>query len=464
MIDNKDTLIAGAGPAGMATAMQLWRAKKGFTIVEMGSQVGGLAKTMQFGEFRTDVGPHRFFSKNPALYEFIEGILGEQWITVNRFTRFYIRGRFFMYPIQLRDVLTNMGIPNVTRVVFDYALERVKSIWRRAEPRNFGRTLASFNMLNYTEKIWGMPCAELSHEWAQQRIMGLSLASAIKTAVFRGGNRPKTLVDQFNYPEYGAGLVYETIKEKIETDRPVWVNSRVTRVDHERGMVKRVLVARDGAVHSFEPQWFVSSIPITELVDLLEPAVPDTVKAAAQGLRFRSQVYLFMIIDKPQVSPDQWVYFPDQEIPFGRISEMKNFSQKMSPRDKTSLFVEFFCWEGDSIWRASKEELLELAIGWLDRLGFVRRNEVLACHLHRERSVYPVYDLAYRHNLQVVMDYLDQVANLLYIGRPGRFKYTNQDHSLEMGFAAANSIIEGKKYDLDAVGAEREYFEKGRAK
>jgi protoporphyrinogen oxidase len=187
------------------------------------------------------------------------------------------------------------------------------------------------------------------------------------------------------------------------------------------------------------------------------------VRSAAANLRFRSQVYLFLIIDKPRVSPDQWVYFPDKEIPFGRISEMKNFSPRMSPVDKTSLFIEFFCWEDDEIWRASKDELLEMAVGWLDRLGFVKRREVLECHFHRERSVYPVYDLAYREHLTVVMEYLDRFANLLYIGRPGRFKYTNQDHSLEMGFAAARTIVEGNRFDLDAAGAEQEYFEAGRA-
>lgn len=158
---------------------------------------------------------------------------------------------------------------------------------------------------------------------------------------------------------------------------------------------------------------------------------------------------------------EQWIYFPDKEIPFGRIMEPKNFSKKMSPADKTSLLVEFFCWDNDRIWNASKEELFEFCIKWLHRLNFIKRNEVIDYFVHKEKYAYPVYDLNYKEHLGKIKNYLKQFDNLQCIGRSGSFRYNNQDHALEMGILAARSIIEGKKYNIEEVGAEKDYFERG---
>jgi protoporphyrinogen oxidase len=207
----------------------------------------------------------------------------------------------------------------------------------------------------------------------------------------------------------------------------------------------------------------VSSIPLTQLLSLLHPEPPAEVLWTAARLRFRSQVYLFLTFDKPSVSPDQWIYFPDPEVPFGRISEMRNFSPRMSPPGKTSLFVEFFCWEGDSVWSATKEALLEPTMEWLERLGLVDRSELIDVHHLRKPYVYPVYELGYERNLGVTKGYLDGFENLQYIGRPGRFRYTNQDHSLEMGILAARGLLDGKRRDMDGVGSDPAYFERGLA-
>lgn len=458
-------VILGAGPAGMAAAMTLHRAGRRFVLVEKAAQVGGLAKTYQFGDFRTDNGPHRFFSKNRFLYDFIEGLIGEHWISVDRFTRFYIGGCFFRYPIEFKDTLSKLGWRTAARAVYDYfVLQKLRPFKR--PPRNFeeyalsqfGRTLAEFNILNYTEKIWGVPCRDLSWEWGEQRIQGLSVASLLKKMLLsRGG--PKTLVDRFYYPDLGTGLIYEEIKRRIESDNRVLLGTEPTEIEHADGRVRRIGLSSGDEFR--DPAHVISSIPITKLVGLLRPAPPDNVLRAAASLRFRSQVYLFVTLAKPRVSRDQWIYFPDPEVPFGRISEMKNFSAKMSPQDKTSLFIEFFCWEGDAVWRSSKEELTKIALEWLERLGFVRASEGIDVRHLRQSNVYPTYDLGYKQRLGVVERYFDSFSNLLTIGRPGRFRYTNQDHSLEMGILAARGVLEGRRPDLSEIGMEREYFEKG---
>ena len=459
----KDILIMGAGPAGMATAMELYRAGKKFIVVEKDARVGGLSQTYSFGAFRTDNGPHRFFSKNRYLYDFIKDLLKEDWIVVNRLTRFFIGGKFYRYPVEWKDTLTTMGPLKAIQILLDYAIARI--LYRGKDPKNFeeyaisnfGRSLAEFNVLNYTEKIWGIPCSELSVDWASQRIQDLSIWGLIKKVLFgKGGAR--TLVDQFYYPAHGTGLIYEKIREKVENGNEFVFNTGPQRLVHGSGIIRAVHLENGKTI---EPSMVVSSIPVTSLLEALDPAPPREVMGAASKLRYRSQVYLFLTLNKPSVSKDQWIYFPDRDIPFGRISEMKNFSDCMSPPGETSLFIEFFCWEGDATWNASKEELLELAVPWLQKLEFLKKEEIVDSFHLKRKNVYPLYDLAYQTHLSVVKNYLDSFSNLIYIGRPGRFRYTNQDHSLEMGILAAQTCVGGKRYDLDAVGAGKEYFEKG---
>ncbi|RLJ09142.1 MAG: FAD-dependent oxidoreductase [Candidatus Aenigmatarchaeota archaeon] len=468
---NKEVLILGAGPAGMAAAFELHKAGKPFIIIEKNKNVGGLARTLQYGEFRTDTGPHRFFSQNQYLYDFIEDLLGERWIKVDRLTRFYINGKFFLYPIELKNALLNVGLYKAFRILFDYLFERIRRIFVHRNfisfeeqiVSNFGRALAELNMLNYTEKVWGLPCSKISPDWAKQRIKGLSLKEVIKKAVIKSKSGPKTLVDQFYYPDTGAGLIYEKIKEKIlsENSGDILLKTYPVKIIHNDNKITKVVVNTNNKNRTIKSKFIISSIPITEFVNLLEPKAPNEVLQAIKNLKFRSHVSLFITLNKPFVFSDQWIYFPDKKIPFGRIMEPKNFSKKMSPPDKTSLLIEFFCWKNDNIWNANKKQLFELSIKWLERFGLIKREEVINCFVHKEKYAYPVYDLNYKKHLRKVKDYLKQFNNLQLIGRAGSFRYNNQDHALEMGILAARSIIEEKQYNIEDVGAEQKYFERG---
>lgn len=473
------TLIIGAGPAGLAAAMTLCDAGQPFTVVERAEVVGGLAKTYRFQEgdalFLTDNGPHRFFSQNPVLYRFIEGLLQERWIQVPRRTRQYIDGKFYDYPINPTQALRNVGLGRASRMVGDYALSRVRyglldrpiHTFEDHIVAHFGRSLGELNMINYTEKIWGVPASTLHPDWASQRISGLSLRSAARDLVQRTvgwprGDQVKTLVDSFYYPETGSGLVYEVIQDKVQAaGNPVWLKTHPTAIHHDGRRITGVDLDRQGETVSLSPAHLVESIPLPEMVRLLRPAPPPEVLAAAASLRARSQVYLFLTLDKPQVTDCQWIYFPDSTIPFGRISEMRNFSDKMSPPGKTSLFVEYFCFRDEPIWTMDADALLALTLTSLTAMGFCTRDDVRQHYLMKARDIYPIYDLDYRAPLRRVQDWLDGLENLYYIGRPGRFRYNNQDHSLEMGMLAAQGILEGRPVDLDAVGAEPGYFEAG---
>ncbi len=341
----KQILILGAGASGLSCAMELTNQNfpSDITVIEKNNQVGGLAKTIQFtvdGQiFRTDLGPHRFYSKNQYLYSFIEELLQEEWKQVERYTRFYVHGKYYLYPIKLSNVLTLMPLLQLVQILADYTKEGLK---RKIAPKkeyktfeeyviaHFGKTLAQFNMLNYTEKVWGVPCSEISVDWAQQRIKGLNIFETVKKAIF-GQSEAKSLVDSFYYPEFGTGTIYEKIQEKLlEKGHTISLTSFPTQIQHRCQKISRATIQESEEEKHFSPEYLVSSIPITELISLFDPPPPKRVREAAKKLRFRSQIYVLLFINKPHVMRDQWIYFPEKDIPFGRISEMKNFSDKMA--------------------------------------------------------------------------------------------------------------------------------------
>lgn len=472
-----DTLIIGAGPAGLACAMELSKKKKDFVVVEKDSVPGGLAKTYAYPEsdglvFYTDNGPHRFFSKNPYLYEFIEDLIDEDWIKVKRQTRQYIDGKFYDYPVNALQALHNIGYIKAARMGFDYILAKIRyglfkkpvNTFEDYALQSFGKSLADFNIINYTEKIWGIPASEIHPDWAVQRIKGLNLYSVLKNSVKKVFSKrvsgPKSLVSEFFYPSKGTGLIYETIVKKIKKDGySVFFNTEPTEVYVlPDGTFRTLLKTTEGDIEVLS-KYLVESVPITKFVPLLNPVAPAPIFNALQKLRHRSQVYLFITLNKESLTDDQWVYFPSKTTPVARISEMRNFSSYMSPSGKTSLFIEFFCFEGDEIWNASKDELVKQAMVVLK--DFFTESDIRSIYMIKQKDVYPVYDLAYQKHLQIIKDYLNQFENLYYIGRPGRFRYNNQDHSLEMGMCAAQSIIDGVRYDLEVIGGKKEYYESG---
>lgn len=472
------TLIIGGGPAGLASAMILCDNKEDFLVLEKQPHIGGLSKTYTIEEdgliFRTDYGPHRFFSKNKFLYQFIENILDEQWIQVNRVTRQYIKGKFYDYPVNGLQVIKNIGPWMVLKIFTGYIIAIIQYRIFKKPIRNFydyivsnfGKPLGYFNMINYTEKIWGISSKKLHEDWARQRITGLSVTQVFLTMMKRIFSRntegPKTLVNTFFYPEYGTGMIYEKIREKIESKGyKLETNSYPTVIKHDGKRITHVKALIDGKETEIEIDNLIESVYIDELLPMFDPAPPQNVLNAAKELSYRYLVMLFVTLDKDSVGPDQWLYFPDTNVPFARMSEMKNFSPHMVPEGKTSVLIEFFCDKDDDIYSASAEELLKKSLAVLEPEGFFKKSEVRHVYRFTAGKDYPIYTISYKEHLDIIKKYLDSFENLYYIGRPGRFKYTNQDQSLEMGILAGQSVVDGKRHDIESVANEQAYFEQG---
>ncbi len=466
-----DILILGAGPAGLTAGFELARGGRICALIEREERAGGLSRTLRCEGFLTDIGPHRFFSQNKSLYGFIGGLLNERWIEIERLTRFYINGRFYRYPINLKELLIKMERGVSLKIAVDFLFEKAKHLILRKTAvsfedkvvADFGRTLAEIVMLGYTEKIWGLPCSQISSDWITQRIKNLSIRELLRNSLFSRKNAPKTLVDRFFYPDAGIGLLFESMQARIESvsGNRFLFNSLPVKLVNRGRRIEEIFVLQNGRRSSFKPGNVISSIPITELTELMDPSPSREILEASRGLKFRSHVSLFITLDKDRVTDNQWIYFPDRNVPFGRVMEPRNWSAAMAPVNKTSLLVEFFCWHNDEVWNASAEALAALALPELEKSGLVRKREVRRYFVHRERYAYPVYDLQYQSRVEILKEYFAGFRNLRLIGRGGRFRYNNMDHAMETGILAAKSILEDKSYDLDAVGSEQAYFERG---
>ena len=463
-------VVVGAGPAGLSCGYEL--ARNGYPVVVLEQDpryVGGLARTIEYKGFRFDIGGHRFFSKNPEIEALWTELMGERMRVRRRLSRIYYRGRFFRYPLEPIDALRKLGPREAVSCLLSY-LQAQRS---RHSPiqsfedwvvRAFGRRLYEIFFRSYTEKVWGVPCAEISAEWAAQRIKGLSLGSLMRSLLPgrpRDGRIIKTLVDRFRYPPHGPGEVWEKVAGLIEKKGGVVrMGERLVRVERAAGRVTSVTSQCGEELHTHEGSHFISTMPLAQLVSALDPPAPDDVIASARGLRYRDFITVAVIVEQAEVFPDNWIYIHDRRAQVARIQNFKNWSPEMVPDPRfTMLGLEYFCFEGDAMWSASDDELITIAKKELAMLGLASCTEVVDGIVVRQRKAYPMYDHNYRSNVARVREFLESAAgNLQVAGRNGMHKYDNQDHAMLTGLMAARNVM-GRSFDLWRVNSDAEYLE-----
>ena len=516
-------VIAGAGPAGLTGALELLRRSNITPIVfEADSQVGGISKTVNYRGNRMDLGGHRFFSKSDWVMRWWQEVLpvahsspdsdGAARITYRRqsrevasppyasessdsvmlvrqrLSRIYHRRRFFDYPLKLNaNTLRNMGLLETLRIGLSYG--QAQLFHRSPETsledflvNRFGDRLYRTFFKDYTEKVWGVPCQEISAQWGAQRIKGLSVAKAISNALsspFRAAadtsqKRTETsLIERFLYPKYGPGQMWEEVARRIAArGGAIHLGHRIVGIEHENGVVTAVSVRaeRAGSVERVPCDHFISTMPVRELTRFLNPA-DSSIRRAADLLPYRDFMTAGLLLRKMTpfpggyagngMPPDNWIYIQEPKVRVGRLQIFNNWSPAMVADPATIwLGLEYFCAEGDDLWSMADERFLDFAAGELVSMGMIDRSDVLDGTVVRVPNAYPAYFGSYSEFAKV-RAYLDHFENLYPVGRNGMHRYNNQDHSMLAANSAVNAILRGGrgKSEIWSINAEDDYHE-----
>jgi protoporphyrinogen oxidase len=287
-----------------------------------------------------------------------------------------------------------------------------------------------------------------------QRVQGLSLGSAICHAFLKRGAALPTLVDRFLYPRLGIGSIAERLRAAIERSNSVATGTRVVRIRHDGRRIEGVTVRQGEQVRELRSEAFLSTIPLTQVIQALSPHAPVEVRAAAARLRYRDLIIVTVMLRRERATDQSWIYFPGKDIPFGRLHEPTNWSTAMAPPGRTLLVAERFCFRGDAAWNAADAELIETTVHHLEKLGFIRRREVLDGMVVRIPAAYPLFEVGYQEHSRILCDYLARFENLQVAGRGGLFRYYNMDQAIASGLAAAEAqLARGTRLpDVAAVG------------
>ena len=465
-----DVVVVGAGPAGLTAAYQLGKAGRHAVVFEADDVVGGISRTARAGDWRFDIGGHRFFTKVAPVRDLWHEILpDEDFLLRPRMSRIYYGGKFYDYPLRAFNALRNLGLVEALRCVLSYLWVRLRpprdqSTFEGYVAARFGWRLYRIFFKTYTQKVWGVPPDQIQADWAAQRIKNLDLSRAIINSLLPRRNQKDitSLIEEFEYPRHGPGMMWERCHELVEGQGGTVVfNHVVTRVEHRDGRAIAVQAEGPDKMLHLECDSVISTMPLPRLVQAMDPAPPVEVLTAAESLTFRDFLTVALVVPESSGFPDNWIYIHSPDVEVGRVQNFRSWSSQMVPVEgKTCLGLEYFVTEGDDLWSASDEELVELGQVELERLGLVEPGVVEQGFVVRMPKAYPMYDAAYQANVDILRRWLSvHAANVYPVGRNGMHRYNNQDHSMYTAMLTVENIVAGTAHDVWDVNVEAEYHE-----
>lgn len=512
----KKVVIIGAGPAGLTAAYELLKNKNNYDVVvlEELNQVGGISKTINYKDNRMDLGGHRFFSKSKKVNDFWNELMPLQgkdsfddkktgykkelskagpdpekddnvMLIRNRVSRIYYLKKFFDYPVSLKwETLKNMGFVRTIQSGFSY----MKSLIIKKEEdslenfyiNRFGKKLYSMFFEGYTEKLWGRHPSKISADWGAQRVKGISimavLSDALKKVFHINSKKVETsLIEQYYYPKYGPGQLWEKVASEIEKNGgKILYNHKVLNIKIKDKKIKSVVCEVYDKKEEIKGDIFISSMPIKDLINGIDKDVPKKIEKIANGLPYRDFVTVGLLVKKLNLKnetnikvyndniPDCWIYVQENEVKLGRIQVFNNWSPYMvkDPYNTIWIGLEYFCNENDEFWNMNDDECAQYAIKELISMGIIDETDVLDYHRERVKKAYPAYFDTY-DEIDKVIKYLNGFDNLYCIGRNGQHRYNNMDHSMMCAFEAVDIIVNEKKDKslIWKVNTEKEYHE-----
>jgi protoporphyrinogen oxidase len=472
-----NVVIIGAGPAGLTAAYELSRAGVASTVLEADDMVGGISRTVQRDGWRFDIGGHRFFTKVTRVDDFWHEILDDdEFLLRPRSSRIYYQGKFFDYPLKPVKALRSLGPVEALRCGLSFLWVRVRppkdqSTLEGYIVSNYGWRLYGHFFKTYTEKLWAMPASEIGADWGAQRIKGMTLWNAVWEPVRarfagarKGSKQVTSLIERFQYPKHGPGMMWERCRDLVEADgTKVIMQTPVTRIRHEGGRAVAVVAEADGVTTEYPADNVISSMPFSLLLKAMDPPVPAEVQAAADDLAFRDFLSIALVVPADKVPwTDNWIYIHAPEVKTMRVQNFGSWSPYMVSEGHNVLGLEYTVTEGDEWWNAPDDQLIETGKKELEILGLVNASDVEAGYVVRMPKAYPVYDEAYHRNVEVLRAWLEANApNVHPVGRNGMHRYNNQDHSMYTAMLTVENILTDAGHDIWSVNVEEEYHEEG---
>jgi protoporphyrinogen oxidase len=438
--------ILGGGPAGLGVAFYAHRAGIPLVLAEASRALGGMCRTLECGAHRYDTGAHRFHDRDPEITRDVAALLGDELVRVDAPSAIWERGRFIDFPPTPLNAVFAYGPREAGRILADLA----RSTFRRHRPtssfedlavRRFGRTLARRILLNYSEKLWGLPTDRLSPDVATRRLRGMTLRSLFYELLVPG-RKTEHIDGSFLYPRGGYGRIVEALAAALPRES-VRTGFEVVALEHEGGVIRRVHGASGETVEVRDR--LVSTLPLPLLVRLLGDGVPDAARTAASRLRFRDVRLLFVRLRIDRLTSKASIYVPDPGFCVSRIYEPKNRSIAMGPAHETALVVEAPCFRGDEVARLSPEAFAERVLHELATLRLVHQRLVVEWRAHTILNAYPVYARDYADDVAAVRESLARFENLETLGRAGAFVYSHLHDQLRFGRDAVRALTESPR-------------------
>ena len=414
-----------------------------------------MGKTIGVGRYAVDYGPHTFHiretEESRRIHEAIRPLFGDDPLVLTRGTRVLLRGKEYVYPLEMLQVLTGVSPLLSARIVFDYMMATIGSLvapprkehsFEEWGVRNLGRTLYDLCFGNYSARVWGLPTSQISSKQAQ-RVAKLNLKNVVLRAMGIKAD-PATYFTKYMYPRKGISVLFENMADEFRrTGNCLRLESSVVRVERDGDRIARVVFEHGGREETIDCDGVISTLPLPQLVGMIAPALPPEVAEHARRLRYRSLKLIYIALKRPQLTDYHWVYLLDTKFRVNRMSEQKNVSADMVPADRTILCIELSCWRDEPLWSASDEEIYRLALRDVMQMGYgVKEDEVEEYHITDIPTAYPVYELDFEQHLIPVLEGVHAVPNLLTIGRHGLFLNNSMDDNVLLGMKVASHIVD----------------------